>query len=134
MRFRSGIVRKHPGLIVPDIESGNESSKMSGTGANWLKRVVIATVILSAIGLFADTGRAMAAEHGANAESTVHALGLFAFAWLLSSLRAKRKDGRWRLGLELSPISRVRAASTVHGVNARRAEKNSGRAGALRQL
>lgn len=134
MRFRSGIVRKHPGVIVPGIESRNESSKMSGTGANWLKRVAIATAILSAIGLFADTAPAMAAEGSANAESAVHALGLFVFAWLLSSLRAKRKDGRWRFGLELSPISRVRAASTVHGANARRAEKNSGQAGALRQL
>ena len=103
---------------------------MGGTGTGWLKRVVIATAILAAIGLFADTGRAMAAESGGEAGSATHAIMLFLFAWLLSSIRVRRKGGRLRFGFEPSPVPRVRAASTVRSVNARRAEENSGETGA----
>ncbi|MFI0844003.1 hypothetical protein [Mesorhizobium sp. IMUNJ 23232] len=102
---------------------------MGGIGTGWLKRVVIATAILAAIGLYADTGRAMAAESGGDAGSATHAVVLFLFAWLISSIRVRRKAGRLRFGFEPSPVPRVRAASTVRSVNARKAAGNSGEAG-----
>jgi hypothetical protein len=109
-------------------KAGTKVRKMGGTGTGWLKRVVIATAILAAIGLYADTGRAMAAESG-DAGSATHAVMLFLVAWLISSIRVRRKAGRLRFGFEPSPVPRVRAASTVRSVNARRAAENSGAAG-----
>jgi hypothetical protein len=101
---------------------------MSGAGFDWLKRIVIATAILTAIGLLADTGRAMAADAGAGDGSTVHALGLFLLVWLLSSIRVRRKAGHVRFAFEPSPLPRVRALSTVR--RARRVpHDNSGRLG-----
>ncbi|WP_349005660.1 hypothetical protein [Mesorhizobium sp. CN2-181] len=103
---------------------------MGSGGTGWLKRVVIATAILTAIGLLADTGRAMAAESAGSATSTAHAIMLFLLAWLLSSIRVRRKAGHLRFGFEPSPVPRVRAASTVRSVNARKAAGSSGEAGA----
>ncbi|MDQ6432779.1 hypothetical protein RB623_01775 [Mesorhizobium sp. LHD-90] len=102
---------------------------MSGTGTGWLKRVVIATAILTAIGLLADTGKAMAAGSGADGGSTAHALGLFLLVWLLSNIRVRRKAGHFRLGFEPSPLPRVRALSTVRRANRRGPHDNSGRLG-----
>lgn len=87
---------------------------MRGEFFSWVKRVAIATAVLTAIGVFAGSGRAMAADGLADAGSTMHAAVVVGLAWLLSGLRVRRRGGHVRFGFELSPVSRVRAASTVH--------------------
>ena len=85
-----------------------------GSGMSWLLKVALATAALTALGVFASPGRAMAAEQVQGGNSLAHALTLLALAWLLSSIRVQRIGGRWRLRVEPSPVRRVRALSAVH--------------------
>jgi uncharacterized membrane protein YgcG len=111
-------------------ESGSESSKMRATGTEWLMRVLVATSVIALVSLFASTGRAMAAEAVGDVESATHTIAVFGLVWLLSSLRVRKKRGRWRLGFEPSPVRRVRASSTVHRAGVRGGGGVSGGAGA----
>ncbi|MBX3568616.1 MAG: hypothetical protein KF914_11200 [Rhizobiaceae bacterium] len=86
---------------------------MRRNALSWLVKVAIATATLAVIGAFAGTGRALAATPGTSGETPAHAAILLLAAWLMSSLRIRRRAGRLVLGFELSPIRRVRATSTV---------------------
>jgi hypothetical protein len=74
----------------------------------WFLIVVVATAALSIVGVMS----ARAATDTAAVEGA-HAAGLVAFAWAVSCLRFRRRNDGWRVGFELSPVSRVRAMSTV---------------------
>jgi hypothetical protein len=86
---------------------------MSSGAIGWSKRVVLATAILTTIGLLADTSHAFAAQSSGEAGSAVDAASAFALVWLLSSLRLRKIRGHWRFGFELSPVQCVKAFSTV---------------------
>jgi hypothetical protein len=86
---------------------------MRNGALDWLIKVGLATALLAGLALLAGSGRAMAADAGAAGQSALHWLGLLILAWLLSSLRLRRKNGRVALGIELSPVRRVRVLSSV---------------------
>ena len=58
------------------------------------------------------------------AYSALHAIGILALIWSLSSLRISRHNGEWRVGFEPSPVRRVRALSTVHRADMRHRRVN----------
>jgi hypothetical protein len=94
---------------------------MNRSALDWLMKVAIATAALAGLAAFAGAGRALAADETvAAAGSPFHAAFLFLVAWLLSTLRLRRRGGRLVLAYELSPVRRVIAAST-----ARRARRNA---------
>ena len=74
--------------------------------------LAVAAVTISSAGTAwaADAGNASAAG------TAVHAGALILLTWCLASLRVRRRNGQTRIGFELSPVRRVRALSTVHGV------------------
>ncbi len=67
-------------------------------------------------GLIAETAWAADAGSAVEAGAVLHAGALMLLTWCLASLRIRRRNGQMRIGFELSPVRRVRALSTVHGV------------------
>jgi len=89
-------------------------------GLNWLKRVAIATAILTTVGLLAQPGKAFAAETATDAGSAGYAVALLVVAWLLASVRPGKTGGRWPVSFEPSRLRRVRAMSTVRRTGIRK--------------
>jgi hypothetical protein len=102
-------------------EGKYERTKMSACdGLNWLKRVAIATAILTTVGLLAQPGKAFAAETAANAGSAGYTALLFVFVLLLASVRPRKIGGRWHVSFEPSPVRCVRAVSKVRRTGMRK--------------
>jgi hypothetical protein len=76
--------------------------------------IILAIAAASAL----TVGTAWAADAGTveGAGTMVHAGALILITWCLASIRVDRRNGQMRIGFELSPVRRVRALSTVHGI------------------
>jgi hypothetical protein len=77
----------------------------------WAARVVVATALLTGIGLYGDAAQA-AETVGATADdasSATWAIAVFIAVWLVASLRIRRRKGSWALGFEPAPTRRTSA-------------------------
>jgi hypothetical protein len=69
-------------------------------GSPLLRLAAVTTVPVAGAGAaWASTSASSVGAHPA-----LHALSLFAIAWLIASMRIGRDNGRWRIGFELSPL------------------------------
>lgn len=81
---------------------------------SWLLKVIVATAVLTAVGVFAGAGYAMAAATVSGSDIASQGQALSALIPLLCGRCMGRSEVRRSARLELSPLRRVRAASAVH--------------------
>lgn len=99
------------------IENLGERSKMRAGGIRWLKRVAIATAMLTAVGLLAGTDRLMATPETGDLTPTAIEQP--------SASAMLRKNDSGSTGFELYADRRVEALSTVRHVGEHAASGSS---------
>jgi hypothetical protein len=107
------VLQRHVPETSKTDDFGNELE--SESPAQMVKKLSI-LAIAAGISLAVGTVWMAGAADDAGSAAAAHAVALIMLTWCLTSLRIRRRNGRLEIGFELSPVHRVRALSTVHGV------------------